>query len=737
MKWLHLSDFNISSKQVSYNTSNLIKDLKTYIEKNISVDHVFYTGDFRFASNRRRDTAEADAQSAADQLVEIASLAGVGLNNIHIVPGNHDLDRWDTAVWAAAGKTKESFMDLNDKAKKTIKLILKQYNGSFAGEILHNGEFEYPKKVASIDYLANRFSFFKLVSDNLQNTVWTGDVLFRQLHFVREYEGLYNIAYLNTAIAGGLGRDHGNLVVGHKHFSQALDGINTLLPGIALGHHRLDALRRADQARLRAIFLENNISLYLCGDGHMGGIEAYDGVLQLAAGCLIQNNDVVPAFYVGSMDESGIQSIEACQYSGGAQTGWMPADQMNGEIRGQTEKLAHILSGETALSKVSDSVGTYSGVGSGYNEDYDTMIEMRQKDLETKIEELGEEHLDTAASYSDIGAAYFQKGDYDRALRMLQKASEIKAKALGEEHPDTAASYNNIGSAYSGKGDFDRALEMHQKSLDIFKAEFGEGHPDTAASYGNIGSAYSGKGDYDRALEMHQKSLDIFFAAFGEGHPDTAVTYSNIGSAYSGKGDYDRALEMHQKSLHILLAAFGEGHPDTAVSYNNIGSAYFHKGDYDRALEMHKKALEIKTKAVGEGHPDTAISYGNLGSAHLRKGDYYTALEMHQMALDIRIKALGEEHLDTASSYANVGSASYHTGDHHTMLSMHKKALEIKIKAFGEVHPDTALSYGDVAFALHCMGDNRAAIRIHLKVLKIKIKLWIKNTGTVFLAKKT
>ena len=348
MKWLHLSDLHYNPKKWGVDTSYLISDLKKYIaEKKISAEHVFYTGDFRYAPDQKQDTAEGDAQAAADQLVEISRLAGVTKSsNIHIVPGNHDLDRWDTALWDAATRTDESAAELDKKAKKTIDDILNRYNnnnGRFSGKVRHYGEFSYiseTEETECIEYLTHRFSFFKLVSEKLSNTVWTAeDALDKKLHCAHEYEGKYNIAYLNTAIASGYDGERGNLVIGYEHLSQALEGINADLPGIALGHHGLENFRVKDRERIIEEFQNSNIKLYFCGDEHESVIDPFVEGLQLTAGCLTVGNNVEPTFYVGSMDEAGIPRIEAHKYDSGAYHGWSLSDPITKIIAERLEKI--------------------------------------------------------------------------------------------------------------------------------------------------------------------------------------------------------------------------------------------------------------------------------------------------------------------------------------------------------------------------------------------------------------
>ncbi len=61
----------------------------------------------------------------------------------------------------------------------------------------------------------------------------------------------------------------------------------------------------------------------------------------------------------------------------------------------------------------------------------------------------------------------------------LMKALEIRLNKLGSQHPNTAASYNNIGNAFKSKGELDKALENFEKALEIRLEKLGPSHPET------------------------------------------------------------------------------------------------------------------------------------------------------------------------------------------------------------------------------------------------------------------
>lgn len=92
MRWLHFSDIHFDFANDGTSTKRLHDNFKEFVKKNnITVDEVFFTGDFRNAKNQEGQDLKTVAKEATDFIKEIALSVGVkDTSHIHIVPGNHD-----------------------------------------------------------------------------------------------------------------------------------------------------------------------------------------------------------------------------------------------------------------------------------------------------------------------------------------------------------------------------------------------------------------------------------------------------------------------------------------------------------------------------------------------------------------------------------------------------------------------------------------------------------------------
>lgn len=342
---------------------------------------------------------------------------------------------------------------------------------------------------------------------------------------------------------------------------------------------------------------------------------------------------------------------------------------------------------------------------------------MKSLDVRRKI--FGEEHPDVATCYNNIGVLYDSRGEFDKALECHQKALDIMIKIYGADHPHVATSYINIGSVYDSEGKYEIALDYYMKALTIRINEYGDNSNDVAECYNNIGVTYKSLGEYDKALDYQSKALKIMRRTYGDNHPDVANIYNNIGGIHKAKGEYDKALDFFKKALTIRTQIFGENSLSVANSWVNIGNVYYLEDNYDAALTSYRQALPIQECGLGSQHPDVAITYNNIGLVYSAKEDNHTALDYYQKALAIQQQLFGENNHNVATTYNNIGTSYLALGDRTKSMEYLQKALAVKMNVWGEEHPDVASSYSNMGFLFKSIGDYNKALECYKKALEI------------------
>jgi tetratricopeptide (TPR) repeat protein len=267
------------------------------------------------------------------------------------------------------------------------------------------------------------------------------------------------------------------------------------------------------------------------------------------------------------------------------------------------------------------------------------------------------------------------QGLYAQALPPLQKRLTLCRQVLGEDHPDTANSYSWVAYNLHAKGKHAEAEPLLRKALAILHKALGEGHPDTASSYDNLAVSLDAQGRHAEAEPLLRKALAIRQQALGEGHPDTAQSYNNVAMNFHAQGRHAEAEPLMRKALAIRQQALGEDHPDTARSYNNVAVSLDAQGRRAEAEPLLRKALAIRQQALGDDHPETANSYNNVASNLDAQGRHAEAQPLARKALVIFQQALGEGHPDTANSYQSVAVNLHAQGKHAQAQAVLEKAV--------------------------------------------------------------
>src|ERR1035437_1968640 len=131
-----------------------------------------------------------------------------------------------------------------------------------------------------------------------------------------------------------------------------------------------------------------------------------------------------------------------------------------------------------------------------------------------------------AFTFSNRGAAYYERGEYDRAIQDCNQALKLNAKY--------ADAFFNRGLSFQGKSQYDRAIQDYNQAIKF--------DPKYADALFNRGNTYQVKGQYDRAIQNYDQAIKL--------NPNHAGAYYNRSLAKKQKGD--------QAGAEADLAAAGQ-----------------------------------------------------------------------------------------------------------------------------------------------------------------------------------
>ncbi|XP_060071001.1 amyloid protein-binding protein 2-like [Ylistrum balloti] len=123
----------------------------------------------------------------------------------------------------------------------------------------------------------------------------------------------------------------------------------------------------------------------------------------------------------------------------------------------------------------------------------------------------------------------------------LQSLALAKA-AFGENNVQTAKHYGNLGRLYQSMRRYDEAQEMHLKAIEIKERLLGTDDYEVALSVGHLASLYNyDMRKYDEAEKLYLRSIAIGKKLFGEGYSGLEYDYRGLLRLYRTTDNHSMA----------------------------------------------------------------------------------------------------------------------------------------------------------------------------------------------------
>jgi tetratricopeptide (TPR) repeat protein len=169
-----------------------------------------------------------------------------------------------------------------------------------------------------------------------------------------------------------------------------------------------------------------------------------------------------------------------------------------------------------------------------------------------------------------FNAAWYsrERGSYNIAEEMACRSLAGYEKALGEEHLNTLASVSNLAVGLLYQGKYEQAEELNRRALVRYEKVLGQEHPNTLVSVSNLALVLQYQGKYEQAEELNRRALAGSEKVLGKEHPDTLISVYCLAYLLHQRDEYEDALTLYQRAYTGFQKTLGPDHPTTkACSY--------------------------------------------------------------------------------------------------------------------------------------------------------------------------
>jgi eukaryotic-like serine/threonine-protein kinase len=348
---------------------------------------------------------------------------------------------------------------------------------------------------------------------------------------------------------------------------------------------------------------------------------------------------------------------------------------------------------------------------------YDQSLALIQKVHNYHLETLGEQHLDTIISMSNLAHALHNTGQWERSIPMYRQAINLRKEHQGAEHPELLSAMSDFGMALLDAGELEEALTILTDTLKEMRAKLGLENSHTLTCINNLAMAHQAAGQYAQALQLFEESLDGSRTFLGPDHPKTIVTLNNLAVGYYNLGHLEKAIPLAQEVVERMTRLLGKQHPHSLSCMANLASMYQSAGHLEEAVSLLEESAQLLESHLGRDHPLTLSTLGNLSLAYQDSGQSEQAIALLEEVLKKNQDRLGDEHPESLHSL-NLLAVGYQKANRMgDALPLLEQVVQARQSVLAPDHPSTLESIGNLASAYEGVGRLIDAVPLHRKVL--------------------
>mmetsp|Transcript_5119 Transcript_5119/g.14733 ORF Transcript_5119/g.14733 Transcript_5119/m.14733 type:complete len:650 (-) Transcript_5119:68-2017(-) len=238
---------------------------------------------------------------------------------------------------------------------------------------------------------------------------------------------------------------------------------------------------------------------------------------------------------------------------------------------------------------------TLDAIGKVYTKmsQYDKAIKAHTRVLTVKKQTLGNDDLETAASYVAVGCALREIGEAQRAVKCMKRASDVYDRQINGKDVQLDGgmldSLHQVGLTFESIGNYERSLKAFSNEIALRKKENRGGHQigPIADVLSTMGLIHCKRGNNDDALDCFTKAMVMIEGLEGR-KLKFAETLSNAGLALEQMGRVDDACQAYAEAVLIFKAdGFDNGHEAMREILQKLSA----NGDYQVYIDATNKRL--------------------------------------------------------------------------------------------------------------------------------------------------
>ncbi len=359
----------------------------------------------------------------------------------------------------------------------------------------------------------------------------------------------------------------------------------------------------------------------------------------------------------------------------------------------------------------------------------DAALDAARMALSIARDNLGENHIATIISATDLGQLEGRAGHVEAAETAFTTALASADAVLGNGHPETLRIRGLAAQMYEANGLFAKAREYRTANVANAGTALGRTHPLTLAAKQALVQSDLTAGRLEAAAGVLPGLCATTRKILGDSHLDSLHCLGLSADLARERGLFPDAVTAYDKALAGLPASdpavpgLQAGRGETFRAQGRLAEArtalepltswrakadlaevLSDQDDLEAAEKLAAEVLDHATKTLGPDHPQTLAATGTLAAIHRKQGRLAEAENGFATAYAGYHKILGDSHPATAVAAGNLGEILEKEGLFDQAEPPLRAAFDSEHKIYGDTHPTTLAGMNNLALLYESQG---------------------------------